>query len=84
MIIYCHVDEANIDVDNMIKPILDALNGTVYMDDRLVSQVIARRTRLYGGLVIEGATEALAEGLEHGRDFVYVAVRDAPDHGRMP
>jgi len=31
------------DVDNIIKPILDALKGVVYEDDRLVSQCLATR-----------------------------------------
>lgn len=83
-IIYYHAGDADVDVDNIIKPILDALVNVAYVDDKLVSQVTSRRTRLEAGLVIENVTPVLAEGLEMGEDFVYVALRSAPDHGRIP
>lgn len=31
------------DLDNIIKPILDALNGVVYTDDRLVTDLIVKK-----------------------------------------
>lgn len=31
------------DVDNIVKPILDALNGQAYTDDRLVERVVSQK-----------------------------------------
>ena len=84
VIIYYHVGEAEVDVDNIIKPILDALVDVTYVDDKLISQVTSRRTRLDTGVVMEDVPQTLAEGLEIGEDFVYIALRGAPDHGHVP
>lgn len=80
------------DLDNIAKPILDAMIGTVFFNDNQVVQLFLRRTALKGrGLTeIVGATPTLAARLddalasESSRDFVYVSVNDAPiDHGRL-
>lgn len=83
-IVYFHVGQANIDVENMAKPILDALVELVYWDDRVVSEVVSRRTPLDEAMMIEDAYEELVEALRDAKDVVYVAVRDRPDHGRLP
>src|SRR5919198_1177213 len=36
------------DVDNIAKPILDAIKGLVYVDDRQVSDLVCRRRPLQG------------------------------------
>ncbi len=41
------------DVDNMIKPIADALEGTVYPEDRLLSQCLCERVYVPPGKNIE-------------------------------
>lgn len=82
-IVYFHVDETEIDVDNVIKPILDALKGHIYVDDRLLDQVLSRRTRLRG-LTVRNASPLLAASLAGRSDFVYVAIAAAPDHEMVP
>src|SRR3954468_23956584 len=52
VIIYFHHQETRLDVDNFAKPILDALTGTVLEDDRLISALTVRKTRLGRSLVI--------------------------------
>ncbi len=81
---YFHVGPADIDVDNMAKPILDALVGLVYWDDGVVSELVSRRTPLDEAVMIEDAYEELAEALRDAKDVVYVVVRDRPDHGTLP
>lgn len=83
-IVYFHVGPADIDVDNMAKPILDALVGLVYWDDGVVSELVSRRTPLDEAVMIEDAYEELAEALRDAKDVVYVVVRDRPDHGTLP
>ena len=83
-IVYFHREETDIDIDNIIKPILDALAGLVYVDDKLVAQVLARRTRLSDGLIIRDMDESLALGIDEGSDFTYVIVDEEPDHTVIP
>ena len=70
-----------LDVDNMLKPILDALKGVVYQDDNEVSQVIERKTELVRGLRLRDATTALNQAVSDGSDFVFIKIDGPPDHG---
>ncbi len=83
-IIFFYFQDTDLDVDNIAKPILDALVGVVYDDDQSVVQLIARKTRLAPGLDIRDASAALAEGLDADMDFVYVRVGGPPDHRIIP
>ena len=74
-------DSAPIDVDNIPKPILDALKGLVYLDDNQVTDILCRKRRLSSDLQIENPTEVLAEGLNAGNKFLYVVVEEAPAPG---
>ncbi len=73
-IILFNFQDTDLNVDNVAKPILDALVGVVYDDDQSVVQLIARKTRLAPGLDIRDASAALAEGLDADMDFVYLRV----------
>ena len=84
VILYFYEGDTDIDVDNVPKLILDALSSIVYLDDMQVSQVITRKTRLAGGLVIDSPSPSLAAALDVGGDFVYVRVDGPPDHGSIP
>ncbi len=83
-IVYFHFQETDLDVDNVAKPILDALVGIVYDDDQSVVQLTSRKTRLAPGLDIRAASAALAEGLDADKDFIYVRVSGPPDHRMIP
>jgi crossover junction endodeoxyribonuclease RusA len=83
-IIYFFEGETDLDVDNIAKPILDALNGLIYEDDSQVSQLTIRKTQLAQGLEIDVRSLALANALDAGGDFVYVKVRSAPTHWEVP
>ncbi len=67
------VDE--IDIDNILKPILDEMNGLVYVDDRQVIRVVGQKKNV---LAAEPQpltyTPLLADGLRSKNDFVYVLV----------
>lgn len=71
-------DEAALDVDNIIKPIQDALIGLASSDDSIVSDIISRRRRLGGTFDLSRVSPVLIEGFEYGDEFVYVHVADAP------
>lgn len=74
----------SLDVDNIIKPILDGMNLVVFEDDRLISQITARKTEITTGLQIQDAKPDLLEAFDEVTDFVYVTVLPPPDHGVLP
>ncbi|KPL19905.1 MAG: hypothetical protein AMJ92_00005 [candidate division Zixibacteria bacterium SM23_81] len=76
-------EEAALDVDNIIKPIQDALVGITFQDDTIVTDVIGRRRRLDGSFDLTHASSVLIEGFEIGGEFVYVQVGDAPPQEQL-
>lgn len=85
VIVHFHRDAASgVDMDNLSKPILDALKKVLIVDDAFVVQLIARRTHLRSGLTIWDVTPELAKGLAGSGDFVFVRIDDPPDHGHIP
>jgi hypothetical protein len=44
-VVYAHVGEMEGDLDNLAKPILDALNGPLWTDDRQIAHLTLRRVR---------------------------------------
>lgn len=77
-IIYFY-DSVVMDVDNIVKPIQDAIIGLAYVDDDQVTDVLVRKRDLSGNFKVENMTPTLAEGLARGNEFIYIVVSDAPD-----
>jgi len=69
------------DVDNIPKPISDALKGLVYLDDEQVTDVLCRKRNLNSDLRVENPSSVLAESLSRGNEFLYIVVEEAPDQG---
>jgi crossover junction endodeoxyribonuclease RusA len=65
--------EAGLDVDNILKPIQDALIGVILDDDSVVTDVEIRRRWLGTAFTLNAVSPVLAAGLALGREFVYVA-----------
>jgi hypothetical protein len=88
LIIYFHRGETYLDVDNIAKSLLDGLKGVLFQDDRQVSELLVRKTRLSAGLSLIGASPYLLDAIEgvsqSGSDFVYIRADPAPDHSRIP
>lgn len=72
-------DSVAMDVDNLVKPIQDALVGLAYVDDNQVTDVLVRKRDLSGNFRVENMTSILAEGFAGGNEFLYIVVSDAPD-----
>lgn len=62
------------DVDNIIKPIQDALVGLVYIDDNQVVETSSRRRYINGAYKIRGASPLIVQGLIKGIDFLHIKV----------
>lgn len=71
-------DSASMDVDNIPKPILDALKGFVYVDDDQVTDILCRKRNLNSNFRIENPSAVLTEGLSRGNEFLYITVEEAP------
>ncbi len=78
-ITYFYENEAP-DVDNIIKPIQDALIGLVYEDDAQVSDTSSRKSKIDGAFRIRGVSPELAVKLAVGREFLRIRVLPAPNH----
>lgn len=89
LLIYFHFDGAGgIDADNMAKPILDALSGVIFQDDRQIEDLRVRRTELPDDYPGSGASPVLTKGLENSlseeKGFVYIRIEGPPDHKTVP
>lgn len=67
------------DVDNIIKPIQDALIGIVYVDDAQVVQAVSSKTRIDGSFKIRGASAELLLAFSNRDAFVHIQVTMPPD-----
>ena len=72
-------DSIAIDVDNIVKPIQDAIIGLVYVDDEQVTDVLVRKRNLSSNFKVENMTSTLAEGFARGNEFLHLVIMDAPD-----
>lgn len=72
-------DAVKIDVDNIVKPIQDAIIGLAYLDDDQVTDVLVRKRDLSGNFKVENMTSILAEGFTRGNEFLHIVVINDPD-----
>lgn len=70
-------------MDNIPKPILDAMKGLVYLDDREVTDLVSRRRPLRGSHRAETVSAMLAKGLAHDREFLHIRISAAPKEGEL-
>lgn len=75
-------DEAPADIDNIIKPIQDALVGLVFEDDFLISDVDSHRRFLTDPVDFASLPPILQAGVADGDECVYVRVSEAHELGR--
>ena len=70
-------DDVSLDVDNIPKPILDALKGLVYIDDAQVTDLLCRKRELNGELRIRNPSPILVATLAGLEEFLHIIVADA-------
>ncbi len=70
---------ASLDVDNIPKPISDALKGLVYFGDAQINDILCRRRDLNTDLRVVNPSAVLAEGFSWGREFLHIVVESAPN-----
>jgi crossover junction endodeoxyribonuclease RusA len=72
-----------LDVDNMIKPIQDALNKLVYKDDKQITDVHGRKRDIRGNFILKDVSPILIEALIKGKEFIHVKIELAPDQRKL-
>jgi crossover junction endodeoxyribonuclease RusA len=77
-------EEAALDTDNVVKPILDALIDIVFPDDSAVSDIEVRRRWLRTTFALSDVSPILAGGLDLRREFIYVLIDQAPPQDVLP
>lgn len=73
-LVFFHTGPTDLDTDNIIKPIQDALVQVIYYDDDQVTDVFAARRDLSGPFRLRSTPPALAQALGSEANFVYVVV----------
>lgn len=88
VLVYFYFGETPLDIDNIIKPISDALCQIAYWDDRIISEWVARKTDLASTDLLDPPpilAERLEDWLAREQHFVYVCLNDqGPNHQEMP
>ena len=67
----------SLDVDDIPKPILDALKGLVYRDDSQVTDLLCRKRDLNGDLRIQNPASVLLGTLGQSEQFLHITVISA-------
>jgi crossover junction endodeoxyribonuclease RusA len=67
---------ARLDADNMVKPILDALSGIVYHDDRQASHIEVRSINFGIGYEASSAELLFVAEFAADREFLHVRVEE--------
>lgn len=66
------------DIDNIVKPILDALCNRVYLDDKYVAMVVVRKIDPGQAVVTTNPTTTLVSALTGPKPIVYIRISDDP------
>ena len=64
------------DIDNIIKPIMDALIGVAYLDDSVVEAVSAQKFEPDADWSFEQPSDMLSAALDTDAPVVYVRIDD--------
>ena len=70
-------DGTPVDVDNIPKPILDALKGLVFRNDSQVYDLLCRKRNRADSLRIEGPSQGLLDALDNSRQVLHIKVTAA-------
>jgi crossover junction endodeoxyribonuclease RusA len=77
-VMYFYV-RTDLDLDNILKPILDSMNGIVYVDDSQIVNIMAAKRDIAGSYVLADVSPILVQHLASGinNDFVFIAIEVA-------
>lgn len=77
--IYYFLDEQmRGDVDNIVKPVLDALSSCAYVDDKQVDRVVVQRFEGGNIFAFTSPSQTLAKAVTDPKPLVYVRLSNNP------
>ena len=79
--ITCFHRNRQFDLDNILKPILDAMKGLIYVDDEQITDLHCHKRVLSEELEARNLSSVLSEALKRSTPFVHFIVDHAPDQG---
>ena len=69
------------DVDNIVKPILDALCKHVYQDDRQIERIWVQKFEPEAGFRFSNPSAVLSQAIAGEKPLLFVRVSDDPTEG---
>ena len=78
---YFPVTEMQGDIDNIVKPILDALCQHIYIDDKQVERVWVQKFEPDTIFQFSAPSATLASAIQGDRPMLYVRISDDPTEG---
>ena len=83
-LVYFYDESTDLDADNIIKPIQDALEGVIYANDNQVVSIECKKKNLNGNYRMRGViTEELFKGFSSDEEFVYILVEFASNEEEL-
>ena len=76
-------ERRSIDMDNLIKPVQDALQGLAYVNDRQVRDVTGNWRNIDERYPLRYISPCLSAAFSYGREFVHVRLWLARDDGEF-
>ena len=77
-------EDVVVDLDNLPKPIIDALKDVVYVDDNQITDILLLKRDLRRPLRVENPSDVLAGALDLGKVFLHILIDHAPDQEVVP
>jgi len=62
------------DIDNIIKPIQDALIGVVYADDSQIAETRSRKREIDSSYRVRNASLPILQAFSNGSEFIHVKI----------
>ena len=69
------------DLDNIVKPILDALSRHIYMDDRQIERILVQKFEPETPFEFGSPTTVLQDALNRRKPVLYIRLSDDPYEG---
>jgi crossover junction endodeoxyribonuclease RusA len=66
------------DIDNIVKPILDALNRHIYIDDKQVERLVVQKFEPDSVFVFSNPSSKFVEALDGQKPVLFVRVSNDP------
>ncbi|MEI8394568.1 MAG: RusA family crossover junction endodeoxyribonuclease [Rhodospirillaceae bacterium] len=75
--------DVSADIDNIIKPILDALKNHIYADDNQVERILIQKFKPEEGFRFKSPSVVLSKALDGIKPVLYVKLSDDPAEGAL-